>query len=293
MIYRMAAMGALIAAVAVLTPMVGGAPGEAAPVVAGRVHSSYQPSRGKIFVLVIGSDAREGNPTGVRADAIHVVGVNAKTLRGGVLNFPRDSWVSIPGHGFGRINEALNAGGPKLVARTVENLTGIRLDYWVMTGFEGFRKIVRQVGGVTVHLQRDIFDPGGSGAKLQAGRRVLGADDALAFVRTRKSFPGGDVDRTTNQGRFLIAMLRKLRAEVQRNPAVVLEWSAIGREHTRVSITPEETFRLGVLATQIKPWRVGNVTVPVSVGSVGPASVVFISGRAQAIYRRFERRAAL
>jgi LCP family protein required for cell wall assembly len=287
-------MATLISGVAVLVPLFGAEErGVAAPVIAGRVHDVYQPTAGKIFILVIGSDARVGNPTGARADAIHVVGVNTRTLRAGILNFPRDSWVSIPGHGSGKINEALVDGGPQLLAQTIENLTGIRLDYWVMTGFEGFRAIVRRVGGVPIHLGRDIHDPGGSGANLQAGRRVLDGADALAYVRTRKAFSGGDVDRTTNQGRFLVAMLKELRRAVERNPAAVLKWSAIGRQHTRLSITPEETFRLAVLATQIKPRRVGNVTVPVSIGSVGAASVVFISGRAHDIYRRFVERASL
>jgi LCP family protein required for cell wall assembly len=294
MIKRSLAMTALIVSVIVAVPLLGaGRRGEAAAMVAGRVHASYHPSNGKIFVLVIGTDARSGNPTNARADAIHIVGVNARTLRAGILNFPRDSWVTIPGNGSGKINEALVAGGPELLARTLENLTGIRLDYWVMTGFEGFQRIVGRLEGVKLHLRQDIFDPGGSGANLRAGKRRLGGVDALAFVRTRKSFAGGDVTRTTNQGRFLIAMLRKLRAEVARDPAAVLQWSAVGRDGTRLSLTADETFRLGVLATQIRPGRVGNVTVPVSVGSVGAASVVFISPGAQPLYRRFERKAAL
>ena len=287
-------MTALVATVAIAIPAVGGdRRGAAAPVTAGRVHASYRPTNGKLFVLVIGSDARSGNPTDVRADAIHIVGVNTRTLRAGILNFPRDSWVSIPGHGSGKINEALNAGGPQLLARTLESITGIRLDYWVLTGFEGFQSIVARLGGVELRLNQDVRDPGGSGANLQAGQRRLSAVDSLAFVRTRKSFAGGDVTRTTNHGRFLIAMLRKLRAEAARDPAAVLRWHIVGRDNTRLNLSPDEAFRLGILATQIRPRRVGNVTVPVSIGSVGAASVVFISPGAQSIYRRFERTAAL
>ena len=106
-----------------------------------------------LFVLVIGNDARAGNPDRSRADAIHIVGLDTKTLRGGILNFPRDTWVSIPGHGSGKINEALYDGGPQLLARTLENLTGIRIDLWVMTGFEGFKPVMTSfilgiIGGV-------------------------------------------------------------------------------------------------------------------------------------------------
>jgi polyisoprenyl-teichoic acid--peptidoglycan teichoic acid transferase len=265
----------------------------ASPVVVGRVRESYQPTRGKIFVLVIGNDARAGNPEQSRADAIHIVGVNTKTMRGGILNFPRDSWVSIPGSGTGRINEALTRGGPKLLAATLESITGIRLDYWVMTGFEGFTGIVRALGGVKLRVQRDLYDPGGSGADLRAGVQRLDDHDSLAYVRTRHNFPNGDIDRTANQARFLLAMLRKLRREVSASPAAVLRWIAIARRHTRLDISPRVMFRLGVLASQFSSRDVRSVTVPVRIGSVGAASVVFIQPAAQSIYTRFKEHASL
>jgi LCP family protein required for cell wall assembly len=295
-IRRALALVAVLGCVVALVPVLGPAPGRAgsaAPKVsAGRVHGTFQPRRGKLFVLVIGSDARAGNPN-TRADAIHIVGLDTRTMRGGILNFPRDSWVSIPGHGQGRINEALYRGGPSLLARTLENVTGIRLDYWVMTGFTGFQRIIQRVGPVRFTLHRRIHDPTGSGADLSPGEQRLGPRQALAFVRTRHSFPRGDVDRTTNQARFLLALLRKLRREIDRRPHELFRWIAATKEHTRLDMTPEELFRLGVLTTQVRPDDVGNVTVPVSVGSVGAASVVFISPGAQSIYRRFRARARL
>lgn len=295
MIVRRAALAGLaLALLCVIVPAVGRQEDVVASrVFAGRVHRFYHPTKGKLFVLVIGNDAREGNPDRSRADAIHIVGLNTKTMRGGILNFPRDSWVSIPGHGTGKINEALYDGGPRLLARTLENLTGLRLDYWVMTGFEGFRGIVRGVRGVKLHIRRNIYDPTGSGANLEAGEEHLGAREALAYVRTRKAFPRGDIDRTTNQARFLLAMLRRLRGDVHKSPASLLRWLSIGRRYTRLNISPEETFRLGVLATQVRPARVRSVTVPVTVGSVGSASVVFISPSARSIYARFRRQGRL
>jgi polyisoprenyl-teichoic acid--peptidoglycan teichoic acid transferase len=294
MIKRAGFCVALLSAVSILVPVLGhDSQGIAAGVVGGRVHRSFQPEDGKLFILVIGNDARHGNPDAARADAIHIVGVDTRTMRGGILNFPRDSWVAIPGHGSGKINEALFDGGPKLLARTLEAITGIRIDYWVMTGFEGFQGIIRQIHGVRLAIRRDIFDHGGSGAHLSKGMHLLGGRSALAYVRTRHSFPRGDIDRTTNQARFLIAMLRELRRDMQGSPATVLRWIAIARRHTRLDISPDTSFRLGVLATQMSTRRVGNVTVPVSVGSVGSASVVFISPGARPLYARFRRTASL
>jgi len=265
----------------------------ASELVVGRVHRSYQPSDGKMFILVIGNDARSGNPLNSRSDAIHIVGINSETMRGGILNFPRDSWVPIPGYGTSKINEALYRGGPDLLARTLENLTGIRLDYWVMVGFEDFRRIIRGIGGVKMNLPTAVHDPTGSGARLQAGTQVLGEHQALAYLRTRHSFGGGDVTRTTNHGTFLKALLKKLRTQTDRNPATLLRWLSITQRYARYDISAEEMLRLGVTATKLKPKDVGNVTVPVSVGSVGAASVVFISPSAQSIYSRFRQSAEL
>ena len=261
----------------------------ASELLVGRVHETYQPTDGKIFILVIGNDARTGNPLNSRSDAIHIVGINSETLRGGILNFPRDSWVPIPGYGTSKINEALYRGGPDLLARTLENLTGIRLDYWVMVGFQDFRKIIQGLGGVKMTLPTSVHDPSGSGARLQAGTQVLGGHQSLAYLRTRHSFGGGDVTRTTNHGTFLKALLKKLGAQTDRSPAALLRWISITQRYARYDISAEEMLRLGVTATKIKPKDVGNITVPVSVGMVGAASVVFISPSANGIYERFRK----
>jgi polyisoprenyl-teichoic acid--peptidoglycan teichoic acid transferase len=293
MIKRFAAMAIFVALIAGLVPVIGdSSAGAAGPIAAGRVHKTFHPNKGKIFVLIIGSDARHGNPN-LRADAIHIAGINTRTMRGGILNFPRDSWVNIPGHGSAKINEALNRGGPQLLARTLEHETGIRIDYWVMVGFQGFERIIHRLGPVQMRLARPIYDAGGSGARLRAGKQRLRPAEALAFVRTRKAFSAGDIARTTNQGRFLLALLRKLRSNVETKPATLLKWMAVARENTRLNLSPEDMFRLAILTSQVSPRRVGNVTVPVSLGSVGAASVVFISQAANRLYRRFERKGSL
>lgn len=283
-------LGAWLVFSTALVSLVGSnSPSQAASMSAGRVHARFQPEKGKIFVLVIGNDARSGNPNSVRADAIHIVGIDTDTLKGGVLNFPRDSWVEIPGYGTRRINEALQYGGPRLLAQTLEKVTGIRLDYWVMTGFEGFEAIVRKIGGVHLRIPFHIYDPTGSGANLKKGRQHMGARKSLAYVRTRHSFPRGDIDRTGNQALYLLALLKELRHQVRSSPAALLRWIAATGAHTRHDIPPAELFRLGVLASQVRPRSVHSVTVPVTTGSAGAASVVFISSSAQQIYKRFAR----
>jgi LCP family protein required for cell wall assembly len=281
----------LISVVVGLVPVWGDA-GSASKVIFGRAHGNFQPRNGKVFVLVIGNDARNGNPDRSRADAIHIVGVNTRTMKAGILNFPRDSWVNIPGSGSGRINEALYRGGPELLVKTVESITHIKIDYWVMTGFEGFQRLVKDIGRVRMFIPRDVFDTG-SGARLKKGRRDLGPIKLLAYVRTRKSFSTGDFARTEHQADALIAMLRKLHGEVDRSPGTLLSWIKAVQRHTRLNLDPSDLFRLGVLATQMPVKRVGNVTVPGYTGTAGAASVVFLSPSARRIYERFKRHASL
>lgn len=287
MIRRATILLCLIALVCGLVPYLGASEkGYAAPALFGRLHHSYQPEDGKIFIMVIGTDARDGIYAGALGDAIHIVGVNTDKMRAGILNFPRDSYVNIPGRGTSKINEAI-LGGPETMARTLESLTGIQLDYWVVTGFDGFMAMIEDLGAVRMRIPQDVYDPGGSGVNLKKGTHNLAPLTALAYVRTRKAFGSGDFARTQHQGDFMKALLGKLRRQVYVDPSMLLRWISTAREHSDLDLSAEEVFQLGILATQIKPKDVGNVTVPGSTGSSGGASVVYIGGGASSIYQRF------
>lgn len=294
MIKRASLLLAFILGVSAIVPLIGvrDATRAAAPMF-GRVHKSFQPEKGKIFVLAIGNDARSGNPDRALADAIHILGINTRTMKGGILNFPRDSWVNIPGQGSAKINEALPRGGPELLARTLEAETGIRLDYWVMVGFEGFQGIVEDLRGVEMNIPIAHDDTGASGSVLKAGMQKLQGYQALAYARARKSFSGGDIARTTHQGDMLVALQKKLRAQTAKNPAALFRWIAATKKYARFDIRADEMFRLGILATQVKAKDIGNVTIPVSLGWMGAASVVFISPNARSIYQRFKENGSL
>jgi polyisoprenyl-teichoic acid--peptidoglycan teichoic acid transferase len=291
MIKRLLIAAILVGVVVALFPNVGDVPSSAAAISIGRVHARFQPIKGKLFVLVIGNDARQGNPNGALADAIHLVGIDTTTMKAGILNFPRDCWVNIPGIGMDKINASLLHGSPELVARTVESLTGIRIDYWVMTGFGGFYGIVKKLGKIAVQVPQDLYDPSGSGADLSAGRHKLGPLQALSFVRDRHDFPNGDVDRTANQAAFLVDLLKTMRRDVARRPVSLLKWIAVARRYTRLDISLGELFRLAILASDVSPQHVHSVTVPVTFGFEGAESVVFISPAASSIYSRFKKKA--
>src|SRR5207302_3783992 len=86
------------------------------------------------FAVIVGSDARPGQ-SGGRGDALHLVGVNPALGRATILNIPRDTYVSVPGQGRAKINDAMAAGGPTLQGRVVGDLVGVTVSFVVSTDF--------------------------------------------------------------------------------------------------------------------------------------------------------------
>jgi LCP family protein required for cell wall assembly len=122
-----------------------------------------------------------------------------------MVSIPRDSYVDIPGHGMDKINAAFAIGGPSLLAQTVEQDTGLRLDHYAEIGFAGFGDVVDALGGVRVCPTDPINDPL-AGIDLPAGCQTLDGPNALGYVRTRAT-PRADLDRMIHQREFMSALL--------------------------------------------------------------------------------------
>jgi LCP family protein required for cell wall assembly len=132
-----------------------------------------------------------------------------------MVSIPRDSYVPIPGYGEDKINAAFAVGGAPLLAQTVEQATGIRLDHYAEIGFDGLAVMVDAVGGVTMCPTEPISDPL-AGIDLPAGCQKLDGRNALGYVRTRAT-PRADLDRMINQRQFMSALLHRAAS-----PAVLL-----------------------------------------------------------------------
>lgn len=187
--------------------------------------------RGSTWLLV-GSDSRAhltpdqqadlttgGDLGNGRTDTIVLVHVPApgSSTPTAVVSIPRDSYVPIPDYGTDKINTAFAVGGAALLAQTVEQATGLRIDHYAEIGFDGFAGIVDALGGVTMCPPEPVTDPL-AGISLPAGCQKLDGRDALGYVRTRAT-PRADLDRMSNQREFLSALFhRALSAAVWANP---------------------------------------------------------------------------
>jgi LCP family protein required for cell wall assembly len=236
-----------------------------------------------MFVLVAGSDARPGEDVArTRADSIHVVAVNPSLGRGTLVGIPRDAWVDVPGHGKQKINSALSLGGPQLLARTVTEVTGMPIRYFVITGFDGMTRLTDDLGGVAVHLDRRM-DDGNSGARFDRGWHHFTGAEALAFSRNRKDVAYGDFSRSEHQGIVMLATLAKMRSEIGDDGGLA-RWLDALRRHVQLDIGMDDVFALGVTARRLDPRAVANVVASGTVGSAGRQSVVFLDDDARAMF---------
>ena len=250
--------------------------------------------------LVVGSDsaddltdeqlreigANRSNRDGVRTDTIILVQVPADGSRASLVSFPRDSWVEVPGYGRNKINAAYDlgeqdtpGGGPDLLIRTVEELSGLEVDHYVQVSLYGFVTITNAVGGVEVCLAGPAQDEDAN-VDLPAGRQVLDGSEALGFVRQRKGIPGGDLGRIKRQQHFLGALSREiLTAGTLLNPGRLNELLNAATDSVRVAgTTQEDLLRLGLQLREVSAGAIRFRTVPVADadGRVGGASVVLL-----------------
>jgi len=227
-----------------------------------------------ILILVIGSDARPGEDVAAaRADSIHILALNPAKGRATIVGFPRDAYVAIPGYGSNKINAAMVNGGPELAVATVEELTGLQMDYWALTWFEGFEAMIDDVGGLAIDVPFDVYDRYAH-AQIDAGPQVLTGKAALAFARARHALPAGDFGRSENQGRLMVAALSQFREEFERDPGRLLTWIGAGLRNAQTSLGLDELLSLAFTGTTINQRKVVNVVLPGFTGMAGGTSVV-------------------
>ncbi|MEU2540446.1 LCP family protein [Streptomyces iakyrus] len=189
-------------------------------------------------ILLIGSDSREGSGNArygrdsgtERSDTTILLHLSAGRDNATAVSIPRDLMVNLPGcrrpNGsrsaprFAMFNQAFQLGGSACTIRTVEKLTDIRVDHHVVVDFHGFKEMVDAVDGVEVCLRQPIDDRAAK-LRLPAGRVTLDGEQALGYVRARKSLgDGSDTERMERQQRFLGALVNKVRSnDVLLNPA--------------------------------------------------------------------------
>ncbi|MFI0938016.1 LCP family protein [Streptomyces sp. NPDC021020] len=207
-----------------------------------QAHASERPSQGPTSaenILLIGSDNRGdgngkyGEDSGTqRSDTVILLHIAADRHSATAMSIPRDLMAQVPActkpkggetrPKFEQFNWAYEFGGAACTIRTVEDMTGIRIDHHLIVDFSGFKKIVNAIHGVDVCLPEPVHDKQAH-LDLPAGRQTLNGEQALGYVRARHGLgDGSDTGRMDRQQGFLGSLFSKVTSNgVLLNPTKV------------------------------------------------------------------------
>lgn len=188
--------------------------------------------RDRLNVLLLGIDRRNGSSTVTEnTDTVIVLSLDPVNNTAAMLSIPRDTFVTIPGHGQDKVNAAYSYGGeqrgPEVARRTVENLLGVPIHSFALIDFDAFTKVVDAFGGVLVDVKRPLRDEeyptadfGIERLQLVAGPQLLDGQNALRYARSRHD--SNDFSRARRQQDVLAGLrVRLVQGGIGRIPLVM------------------------------------------------------------------------
>jgi LCP family protein required for cell wall assembly len=213
--------------------------------------------------LLVGSDSRKGltrkqqiaygvgKAEGRRTDTIMLLHIGSGPNM--LMSIPRDSIVDVPGHGTTKINAAFALGGPKLLVRTIEQNTGIRVDDYIEIGFSGFIGVVDAVNGVEICPKQAMKDKLAN-LDIKKGCQDVDGTEALGYARSRHTSGLGDITRAQHQREVVSAVGKKAASPWSViNPVRYYGLSMAGADSL---IVGEDT---GMIATMRFAWAMTRV----------------------------------
>ncbi len=226
--------------------------------------------RVNILLLGVGDKGHSGEKL---SDTIIVASYDPKTHDVAMLSIPRDLYVSIDGEGYAKINAAhafgeqeKEGGGPELAKKTVSQVLGIPIHYYVRADFTALKQAVDVVGGIDVTVKKDLVDPEYPcskqedlvcGFSLMAGQQHLNGSAALKYSRCRKGDCGDDYGRAQRQQDVLVALRQKaMQQNILMNPAKITDLIGIVSNNIRTDLQPREIQRLAEIAKATDPQKI-------------------------------------
>ncbi|MGP4032031.1 LCP family protein [Pseudarthrobacter sp. 1C304] len=253
-------------------------------------------SRDRMQILILGSDTRDGknakygtsdDATGYgHSDVMMLMDISADNKRVNVVSFPRDLLVDtpkcvdqetkneFPAQSNVMINAAMSEAGIGCAVDTVNKLTGLEIDHFMMADFNAVKELSNTVGGVEVCISDAVYDPD-SRLRLPKGTSSVQGEQALAFLRTRHAFAdGGDLGRIKAQQGFLSALARKIKADgTLSNPGKMLEIADVVTKNLTIDEGLASIPTLVTVGNRLKDIDVGKiafVAVPTVPADIDP-----------------------
>jgi LCP family protein required for cell wall assembly len=264
----------------------------------------------RLQILILGSDTRDGKNSGYgtsedstgygHSDVMMLLDISADNKRVSVMSFPRDLLVDVPqctdhtnnqtfpARSGVMINEAMAEAGIGCAVDTVNKLTGLEIDHFMMADFNAVKELSHAIGGVNVCVSDPVFDPD-SRLRLPKGDSLVEGEQALAFLRTRHAFgDGGDLGRIKGQQAFLSSLTRKLKDEgTLGNPQRLLQIADVVTQNLTVDeglASVPSLLTIGGRLKDIDVSKVAFVAVPTQAAAVDPNRLELVEPQASQLF---------
>ncbi|MEU6010012.1 LCP family protein [Streptomyces sp. NPDC047453] len=267
-------------------------------------------------ILILGSDSRAGDNAalntgkvaGARSDTALVMHIPEGRTEAVAVSIPRDTLVTRPEctksdgttvASAKRVmfNSIYGQVGPACVVKTVEQMSGIRMDHYMEIDFAGFKGLVDAIGGVTVTVDQDIHDKS-SGLDLTAGTHRLDGTQSLQFVRTRHGIgDGSDLGRISLQQQFMLDLLSEIKQQdLLGSPTKTYKiadklTAALTTDAELASLT--KLAELGRSLNGVNPSSMETIMLPVSYDKIDPNRVVAAEPQATELWKALRSDSAI
>lgn len=214
-------------------------------------------------MLLIGIDTRGEEQS--RSDSMFLAAVNPGKQSLTLVPITRDIYVDVPGHGMEKMNHAMFYGGVPLLKKTVENFFDIPIQRYVTVDFEGFKRLVDEIGGVEIDVKKRMkyYDPSdGTNINLKQGLQKLDGENALYYARYRRSHIGRDdtdEERSARQIELIKAIIEqgKDKFSIFR----IFSFFDIAGDHIKTDLTKKEIEKLVPMYKSFSPDLINSTTI--------------------------------
>ena len=159
-------------------------------------------------IYISGMDTTGKITEEARSDVNMIITVNPKTHKVLMTSIPRDYLVELQN---GEKDKLTHTGlmGIDETTSDVEDLLGIKINYYVKVNYNTLKDLVNSIGGITINSDKAFISYIGK-YRFVEGENQLDGAKALAYARERHAYSDGDNHRVRNQQEVLKAIVKKL-----------------------------------------------------------------------------------
>jgi LCP family protein required for cell wall assembly len=216
-----------------------------------------------VNILLLGTDVRPNETGNGRTDSMMLLSYNRDSHTAKLTSFMRDIWIHIPGRGWNRINASYAFGNIGLTINTINENFGLDIQNYIVIDFEGFKKIVDELGGVEVMLSEKEIDyinkVGNMQLTKEEGKQLLNGEQMLIHCRNRHT-GDGDFGRTQRQRDVMLAFFNK--AKSVKDPILLAELLSFAMNYIQTNMAPDMLFTLGLEVVASDSFRMEQGRIP-------------------------------